>query len=305
MFATVRAETSTPRPGISLPHDAVQQLDQRPVVFLAGRTAGRRDVHPAQRRNRRDGRRSDAHRDRPRRRRRGRHGRRVCGQVPVLARQDAGGRIGAIAMIERLIAAALRFRAAVIASVLVLVAAGTWALTNLTVDAFPDLTPNQVDVLTAAPGLSPNEVENLVSYPVETAMMGLPRTTKVQSLSKAGISVVTVSSRTTWTCTSRERRCSSACRTRRSPARTSPSDARPGRDADGRSLSISRRVRFGLADRAEELAGVHDQAAPANDSRRRRRQCVGRDGAAVPGRGRPAPPRRVRPHAGGRAPRPR
>ena len=96
-------------------------------------------------------------------------------------------------MIERLIASALRFRAVVIAGALVLVAAGTWALANLTVDAFPDLTPNQVDVLTPAPGLSPNEVENLVSYPVETAMMGLPRTTKVRSLSKAGISVVTVS----------------------------------------------------------------------------------------------------------------
>jgi cobalt-zinc-cadmium resistance protein CzcA len=96
-------------------------------------------------------------------------------------------------MIERLIASALRFRIAVISSVCVLIAAGVWAVSNLTVDAFPDLTPNQVDVLTVAHGLSPNEVENLVSYPVETAMMGLPRTTKVQSLSKAGISVVTVS----------------------------------------------------------------------------------------------------------------
>jgi cobalt-zinc-cadmium resistance protein CzcA len=96
-------------------------------------------------------------------------------------------------MIDRVIAAALRFRVAVIASVLVLVGAGTWALANLRVDAFPDLTPNQVDVLTAAPSLSPNEVENLVSYPVEAAMMGLPRTTKVRSISKAGISVVTVS----------------------------------------------------------------------------------------------------------------
>src|SRR6185295_16865032 len=96
-------------------------------------------------------------------------------------------------MIERVIAAALRFRVAIIASVLALIAAGTWALANLRVDAFPDLTPNQVDVLTAAPGLSPNEVENLVTYPVEAAMMGLPRTTKVRSISKAGISVVTVS----------------------------------------------------------------------------------------------------------------
>ena len=96
-------------------------------------------------------------------------------------------------MIERLITIALRFRIAVIAGVCALLAAGMWAVSNLTVDAFPDLTPNQVDVLTSAPGLSPAEVENLVSYPVETAMMGLPRTTKVRSISKAGISVVTVS----------------------------------------------------------------------------------------------------------------
>src|SRR6186997_3149849 len=96
-------------------------------------------------------------------------------------------------MIEHVIASALRFRILVISGVCVLVAAGTWAVANLTVDAFPDLTPNQVDVLTPAPGLSPNEVENLVSYPVETAMMGMPRTTKVRSISKAGISVVTVS----------------------------------------------------------------------------------------------------------------
>jgi cobalt-zinc-cadmium resistance protein CzcA len=95
-------------------------------------------------------------------------------------------------MIDRLIAAALRFRVVVVATILALVGVGTWALATLKVDAFPDLTPNQVDVLTAAPGLSPNEVENLVSYPVETAMMGLPRTTKVRSISKAGISVVTV-----------------------------------------------------------------------------------------------------------------
>jgi len=96
-------------------------------------------------------------------------------------------------MIERFIALALRFRVAVIAVTLLLVVAGMWALSNLNVDAFPDLTPNQVQVITVAPGLSPNEVENLVSYPMETAMMGLPRTRGARSISKAGISVVTVS----------------------------------------------------------------------------------------------------------------
>ena len=96
-------------------------------------------------------------------------------------------------MIERLIALSLRYRGFVIGATLVLIAAGAWALANLNVDAFPDLTPNQVQVITVAPGLSPNEVENLVSYPMETAMMGLPRTGGVRSISKAGISVVTVS----------------------------------------------------------------------------------------------------------------
>jgi cobalt-zinc-cadmium resistance protein CzcA len=96
-------------------------------------------------------------------------------------------------MIERLIEASLRFRLAVVAATLILIGAGTWALVNINVDAFPDLTPNQVQVITVAPGLSPNEVENLVSFPMETAMMGLPRTQGVRSISKAGISVVTVS----------------------------------------------------------------------------------------------------------------
>jgi len=86
-------------------------------------------------------------------------------------------------MIEYLIAAALRFRVAVIGLVLLLVAAGAWAFANINFDAFPDLTPNQVQVITVASELSPNEIENLVSYPMETAMMGLPRTLGVRSIS--------------------------------------------------------------------------------------------------------------------------
>ena len=96
-------------------------------------------------------------------------------------------------MLEGLLSATLRYRAAVIAAGLLLVGAGIWAFGQLKFDAFPDLTPNQVQVITVAPGLSPAEVENLVSYPMETAMMGLPRTRGVRSISKAGISVVTVS----------------------------------------------------------------------------------------------------------------
>lgn len=95
-------------------------------------------------------------------------------------------------MINKLISLSLRFRAAVIVAVLLLVAAGTWAFATLNLDAFPDLTPNQVLVMTSAPGLSANEVENLITYPMETALLGLPRTEAVRSISKPGVSVVTV-----------------------------------------------------------------------------------------------------------------
>jgi cobalt-zinc-cadmium resistance protein CzcA len=95
-------------------------------------------------------------------------------------------------MIERLIDLALRFRIVVIAAVLLLVVLGTWAFATINFDAYPDLTPNQVLVMTEAPGLSANEVENLISFPLETELLGLPRTEGVRSISKPGVSVVTV-----------------------------------------------------------------------------------------------------------------
>jgi cobalt-zinc-cadmium resistance protein CzcA len=94
--------------------------------------------------------------------------------------------------IERVIDASIRHRAVVLGATLALTAAGVWAFVTLNTDAFPDLTPNQVLVMTEATGLSPEEVENQVTYPLEVAMLGLPRTTDVRSISKAGLSVVTV-----------------------------------------------------------------------------------------------------------------
>ena len=95
-------------------------------------------------------------------------------------------------MIDKIISAALKYRAAVIGAVLLIIAGGTWAFTTINVDAFPDLTPNQVLVMTDAPGLSATEVENLISFPMETEMLGLPNTETVRSISKPGVSVVTV-----------------------------------------------------------------------------------------------------------------
>ncbi len=95
-------------------------------------------------------------------------------------------------VIERIIAASLRHRTAVVVITLLVAVAGGWAFATLNTDAFPDLTPNQVLVMTTVPGLSPVEVEQQVSYPMEVAMLGLPRTTGVRAESKAGLSVVTV-----------------------------------------------------------------------------------------------------------------
>ena len=96
------------------------------------------------------------------------------------------------ALIDRLIAASLRHRAIVVGATTLLAAAGLWAFATLNTDAFPDLTPNQVLVMIDVPGLSPAEVEQQVTYPMEVAMLGLPRTTAVRSISKVGLSVVTV-----------------------------------------------------------------------------------------------------------------
>ncbi len=63
---------------------------------------------------------------------------------------------------------------------------------ELTIDAVPDLTPVQVQVLTRAPALGPVEVEQFVTFPIETALGGLPGLREIRSISRYGLSVVTV-----------------------------------------------------------------------------------------------------------------
>ena len=95
-------------------------------------------------------------------------------------------------MLNRIIDVTLQWRWLVLTGIAVLLAAGGYALYTIPVEAFPDLTNNQVVVVTNAPSLPPTEVEQLVTYPIERAMLGLPDKEEVRSLSKLGLSMVTV-----------------------------------------------------------------------------------------------------------------
>jgi len=95
-------------------------------------------------------------------------------------------------MIDRLIQFSLQQRFLILIFAVLVVGLGVVSLKDLPIDAFPDVTNIQVQVNTEAPGLAPVEVEKLITFPVESVMNGLPGVTQVRSLSKFGLSVVTV-----------------------------------------------------------------------------------------------------------------
>lgn len=95
-------------------------------------------------------------------------------------------------MIDRIIEFALRQKILVLIATLLLVGFGLYAFRSIPIDAFPDVTNIQVQVITEAPGRSPIEVEQFVTYPIEVQMTGLPRLVELRSLSKFGLSMVTV-----------------------------------------------------------------------------------------------------------------
>lgn len=95
-------------------------------------------------------------------------------------------------MTDNVIAYFYRERLVVTVASIVIVASGIFALSRLNVDAFPDVTPVQVEIDTEAEGLAPQEVEQLVTFPIENVMNGIPGVVNVQSESKFGLSVVTV-----------------------------------------------------------------------------------------------------------------
>ncbi len=94
-------------------------------------------------------------------------------------------------MLRRLIDFALDYRWLVMALTGGAALLGVWAMWNIPIEAFPDLTSTQVVVTTECPGMSPVEVERLVTFPLETALMGIPHMQTVRSVSKLGLSMIT------------------------------------------------------------------------------------------------------------------
>jgi cobalt-zinc-cadmium resistance protein CzcA len=95
-------------------------------------------------------------------------------------------------MINQIINLSLRSRLLMLVLAVVVIATGYRSYQGLPVDAFPDVSPNLVQIFTITEGLAPEEIEMYVTYPVEAAMTGLPGIKKIRSVSNFGLSVVNV-----------------------------------------------------------------------------------------------------------------
>lgn len=95
-------------------------------------------------------------------------------------------------MIRTLVDLALDNRFVVILVVAVLAGVGLWSMTKLPIDAVPDVTNVQVQILTKAPALGAEEIERFITFPIEASMNGVPRVDEIRSVSQFGLSAITV-----------------------------------------------------------------------------------------------------------------
>ena len=95
-------------------------------------------------------------------------------------------------MLDRILEFSLRQRAIVLLATLILVAVGVWSASRLPLDAVPDITNPQVQINTAISALAPEEIEKQVTFPIENEMSGIPGMVELRSLSKSGLSQVTM-----------------------------------------------------------------------------------------------------------------
>ncbi|WP_411359804.1 efflux RND transporter permease subunit [Pseudidiomarina salilacus] len=95
-------------------------------------------------------------------------------------------------MIERILHFSLKNRLFVFIAFLLLIAAGIQSLRTLPVDAFPEISPTQVNLILRAPGMAAERVENQVTHPLETELLGIPQQTILRSTTKYGITSITL-----------------------------------------------------------------------------------------------------------------
>ena len=95
-------------------------------------------------------------------------------------------------MINNIIAWSIKNKLMVGLMTLALILVGIWSITKVPIDAVPDITNNQVQVITQAPNLGTQDIEQFVTYPVEVAMANLPGVKEIRSVSRFGLSVVTI-----------------------------------------------------------------------------------------------------------------
>ena len=95
-------------------------------------------------------------------------------------------------MLERIVQVSLGYKVLVLLAFAAVIALGVRAWQTLPIDAFPDVTPTQVNVYTESPGLAAEDVEKLLTFPIESAMAGLPKVEQIRSVSIFGLSYVAV-----------------------------------------------------------------------------------------------------------------
>ena len=95
-------------------------------------------------------------------------------------------------MVERIIQFSIKNKFIVGLLILAITGLGIYSLTQLPVDAIPDITNNQVQIISLAPSLAVQEVESFITAPIEVAIANIPDITELRSISRLGLSVVTV-----------------------------------------------------------------------------------------------------------------
>ena len=95
-------------------------------------------------------------------------------------------------MISKIISFSINNKLTIALLTVGLIVAGVYSMQKVPVDAVPDITNNQVQVVTTSQSLAPQEVEQFITFPVEMAMANIPDVIKIRSISRFGLSVVTI-----------------------------------------------------------------------------------------------------------------